>query len=93
MYVVWLLIFLIVGVNLIILITRKLYIYKGLSATYLRGHLRPSLYDHTLFATRKIKSGKAQKWNEHDRFGEINIPEKFLRCRRVKHSKYENGID
>ncbi len=78
MYVIWVFILLLVGVNLIILLSGKLYIYKGLSATYLRGHIRPSLYDYKLFSNRKIKCGRGQKWKEHPKLGKLKLSKNQL---------------
>jgi len=51
--------------NLAILFTGRLYIYKGLSATYFRGHARPTIYDLDVFENRTIKKGNGQAWQVH----------------------------
>lgn len=54
--------------NLVILLSGRLYIYKALSATYLRGNKGPSIYDHDVFNNRAVVAGKSSPWqiaNQH----------------------------
>ena len=55
------LVLLLVG-NLAIIFTGRYYIYKGIASTYLRGHVRPHIYDHDVFNNRTIANGAAQPW-------------------------------
>src|SRR5690554_5380544 len=52
-------------VNLIIFITGKTYLYKGIQATYLQGKTGPSIYDSIVFPVRVAKHDKTPtKWKE-----------------------------
>ncbi|MFD1553063.1 serine hydrolase [Putridiphycobacter roseus] len=48
--------------NLIILLSGRIYIYKGLASTYFRGVPRPTIYDQTIFNNRKISHGNGEQW-------------------------------
>lgn len=48
--------------NLVILLSGRLYIYKGLSATYLRGNSGPSIYDQDVFNNRTVPRGLSTPW-------------------------------
>ncbi len=58
---------LIVVANLAIIFTGRFYTYKGIASTYLRGHIRPHIYDVDIFENRSIKSGESQPWQETGR--------------------------
>lgn len=53
---------LLIIVNLIILFSGRLYIYKGVASTYLRGAPRPTIYDQDVFKNRIIKHGIGEPW-------------------------------
>lgn len=64
---------LIIG-NLVILISGRLYIYKGIAATYLRGHIRPTIYDLDVFENRTVEKGATvQAWDEHASLDHLTI--------------------
>lgn len=50
-------------INLIILISGKSYLYKGISATYLRGQSGPGIYDTAVFYNAEIANGEVDNWN------------------------------
>lgn len=76
--------------NLVILLSGRTYIYKGIASTYLRGIPRPSIYDHTIFNNRIVPKGVAQPWkiisdeqqpkisNTHQAFIETLNPASFI---------------
>lgn len=72
-YTLWLLLFVVIGANLTIIFTGRYYIYKGISATYLRGHLQPTIYDDDVFNNRTIEKGNAQEWIEHPELGQLKM--------------------
>lgn len=55
--------------NLIIIFSGRLYIYKGIRYTYLRGHVRPHIYDLDVFQNRTVEAGIAQPWQTHPAVG------------------------
>lgn len=66
------LLFLIV-VNVAIVITGRYYIYKGVANTYLKGHVRPTIYDLKVFNNRKVAAGVPQPWGEHKNLGKLTL--------------------
>ena len=64
---------LLVIINVIILVSGRLYIYKGLSATYFRGVLRPTIYDHDVFNNRVIEHETALPWQVHQNLGKFAL--------------------
>jgi hypothetical protein len=69
-----------VAFNLAIVFTGRYYIYKGIAYTYLRGHIRPTIYDLEVFNNRKVEPGVPQPWAEHEDFGKLALskPERNL---------------
>ena len=50
--------------NLAIIFTGRFYTYKGIASTYLRGHIRPHIYDIDIFENREVQVGTPQPWLE-----------------------------
>jgi CubicO group peptidase (beta-lactamase class C family) len=69
----WFVLLVIVGANLAILFTGRFYIYKGISATYLKGHVQPTIYDEDVFNNRTIEKGSIQEWSEHPKLGTLKM--------------------
>lgn len=67
---------LIVVGNLVIIFSGRLYIYKGLAATYFRGHIRPTIYDLDVFENRAVPVTKPQPWQEDPLLGSLKIQDK-----------------
>ncbi|MBD3636188.1 MAG: serine hydrolase [Crocinitomicaceae bacterium] len=63
---------LIIG-NLAIIFTGRYYIYKGIASTYLRGHIRPHIYDHDVFINRKVPANKPQPWVDSPFLAKVNL--------------------
>lgn len=55
--------------NLVILLSGRIYIYKALGATYFRGEPRPTIYDQDVFQNRIIPHAEAQSWTDHANLG------------------------
>jgi CubicO group peptidase (beta-lactamase class C family) len=66
---------LIIG-NLAIIFTGRYYIYKGIASTYLRGYVRPNIYDQDVFTNRVVPAGTAQPWVESSFSTKINLTQK-----------------
>lgn len=69
----WFVLLVFLAANLTIIFSGRLYIYKGISATYLRGHIQPTIYDDDVFNNRIIESGQPQEWLEHPDLGQIKM--------------------
>lgn len=69
------LVLLLIG-NLAIVITGRYYIYKGIASTYLRGHVRPHIYDHDVFQNRKIEHEASQPWVDSPYLAKIDLLQK-----------------
>lgn len=63
----WFLIIFIV-LNLAILLTGRIYLYKGISNTYLKGRSGPSLTEYKIFDNREVPAGNYQKWKVSSRY-------------------------
>lgn len=64
---------LLLAFNLAIVFTGRYYIYKGIAYTYLRGHIRPTIYDLDVFNNRKVEKGEPEAWPEHKDLGKLAI--------------------
>lgn len=73
----WILI-LIVLLNILIIITGKTYLYKGIANTYLKGRSGPSIFEYKIFENREIKAGNFQPWQTGSNYNKKIIPEKSL---------------
>ncbi len=70
----WLLIILIIA-NLLIVVSGKTYLYKGLANTYLVGRSGPNASEYQIFNNREVKAGPVQKWNLASAYNKKIIPE------------------
>jgi len=61
--------------NLVILVSGRWYIYKAIGATYLRGHIRPTIYDLDVFEYRNILAANPQPWHEDETLGKLKLKE------------------
>jgi len=57
----WFLI-LFVLLNIVILVSGRTYLYKGVWNTYLKGRTTASIDDYTIFENRAIKAGEKKEW-------------------------------
>lgn len=62
-----------IGFNLAIVFTGRYYIYKGIANTYLKGHIRPTIYDLEVFNNRKVLAGTPLPWTEHKNLGKLTL--------------------
>jgi CubicO group peptidase (beta-lactamase class C family) len=68
------LLFLAFAVGLIYLFNFE-YIFKGIQATYLQGHLSAHIDDHKFFDNRKIEAGVPQPWPQHKNYNKFQLSE------------------
>jgi len=65
-------------INIFILISGRVYIYKGVFNTYLKGKTGPDIYDQNIFYSRTITTGKKQPWSFHESYNKHKITKKKL---------------
>lgn len=73
----WLLIVLVI-LNIAILLSGKLYLYKLLGNTVLQGRMGPTITEYPIFEYREVKAGKVQPWNISKNYNKKSIPEAHL---------------
>lgn len=64
-------------VNAFILLSGRLYLYKGIANTYLVGKSGPTIYDKDVFYSSTIKASGKKKWSEHEKINTQAIPADF----------------
>ena len=74
----YIILFIIVAVNAIILITGRYYLYKGIANTYLKGRSGPSIDEYGIFSNRIVKTGKPQPWAIAKNYNKGSIPQQYL---------------
>ncbi len=74
----WLLVIVVI-LNLIIIISGKTYLYKGIANTYLAGRSGPSAFEYEIFDNREVKAGTFQKWNLATNYNKKTISEQHLK--------------
>jgi CubicO group peptidase (beta-lactamase class C family) len=58
----WFLIIFVI-LNLLIIVSGKTYLYKGMANTYFLGRSGPNIFEYEIFNNREVKAGKFQKWD------------------------------
>ena len=66
---------LLVCVNLIVFLTGKEWLYKGVNITYLRGYVSSYIDDFVYFSADTIKAGKHQEWLVSNDYNKSILPE------------------
>jgi len=74
----WFLIIFVV-LNLIIIISGKTYLYKGVTNTYLKGRSGPNVSEFAIFDNREIKAGTYQKMNVSGSYNNKKVSESHLK--------------
>ncbi len=70
-------ILIIVVLNLLILVTGKLYLYKGVYNTYLKGRMMPNNSEYAIFDYRKIEARKPQPWPKSIKYNTATLSTGF----------------
>jgi CubicO group peptidase (beta-lactamase class C family) len=71
-FLLFLLLFLFISVNLFVLLSGRLYLYKGIANTYLKGKTGPGIYDKDVFYSSTIpKAEKPFQWIE----AKVDLPQ------------------
>ena len=64
----------IILINAYIILSGRLYLYKGIANTYLKGRSGPSIYDLDVFHSSHIKKGgEVSELKKHDQFESLKI--------------------
>lgn len=69
----------VVAINIIILVTGRFYLYKGIANTYLKGRSGPGIDEYGIFANRMVKTGSPQPWPVAKDYNKKSISEKYLK--------------
>lgn len=65
------------SVNAFILLSGRLYMYKGIANTYLVGKSGPTIYDKDVFYSSTINGSDKEEWFEHEKFNSQAVPPNF----------------
>jgi len=68
----WFLIILVI-LNIVILVSGKTYLYKGIANTYLKGRSGPSIDEFEIFDNREVKAGTEQRWHNSKNYNSKKI--------------------
>jgi CubicO group peptidase (beta-lactamase class C family) len=72
------LLIILIAANLFILLTGRIYLYKGIWNTYLHGRGGPIPTEYLIFDNREIKPGTAQPWANAKDYNQKEIPGTLL---------------
>jgi len=64
----------IILVNVLILVTGKSYLYKGVANTYLKGKKSADIDEYQIFANREVEAGTHQPWAVGADYNQIKVP-------------------
>lgn len=69
---------LIISVNLLIILSGRFYLYKGIANTYLKGQSGPSIYEKDIFYNDTVNKGNlSDPFVIHPKYNTQEIPEKY----------------
>lgn len=74
----WFVIILVI-LNLIIIISGKTYLYKGIANTYLKGRSGPNISEYAIFDNREVKAGTVLKWNLSGNYDKKTVSDAHLK--------------
>lgn len=63
-----------IGLNLIIVLSGKTWLYKAVFITYAKGYTSSYIDDYIHFPSKKIESGKHQEWLISSKYNKANLP-------------------
>jgi len=64
-----------ISLNLIILVSGRSWLYKGISITYLKGYTSSYINDFIYMPAKTIKSGKHQEWVTANNYNKAELPD------------------
>jgi CubicO group peptidase (beta-lactamase class C family) len=94
-----------VVVNMMIIVSGKTYLYKGLANTYFKGRSSVSIDDYPIFDNRTVKAGTGRDWLFGKDYNLSKIPAKYvpemeqlgtiaylvIKDDSIRHEEYWNG--
>ena len=72
----------IVGLNLLIILTGRTWMYKAISITYLKGYTSSYIHDYTNFPFNIIEAGEHQEWLVSSEYNKTELPEFIQRLNK-----------
>jgi CubicO group peptidase (beta-lactamase class C family) len=70
---VWTIVSILLILNVLILISGKTYLYKGIANTYLKGRTGPSTTEYNIFENREVAKGIPQPWLLSKKYNQKNL--------------------
>jgi len=67
---VWTIVGILILLNVLILISGRTYLYKGIANTYLKGRTGPSTTEFNIFYNREISHGTPQAWPISEKYNQ-----------------------
>ena len=64
-----------IGLNLLIVLSGKTWMYKAISITYLKGHTSSYIHDYIHFPANIIESGEHQEWFISSKYNNAELPQ------------------
>lgn len=64
-----------VGLNLLIILSGKTWMYKAISITYLKGYTSSYIHDYNFFPSNTIESGEHQEWLISSKYNNAELPQ------------------
>ena len=64
-----------IGLNLLIVLSGKNWMYKAISITYLKGHTSSYIHDYIHFPANIIESGEHQEWFISSKYNSAELPQ------------------
>lgn len=64
-----------VGLNLLIVLSGKTWIYRAISITYLKGYSSSYIHDYINFPASTIENGEHQEWVVSSNYNKANLPQ------------------
>lgn len=74
----WVLIIFLI-LNLLIIVSGKTYLYKGIANTYLKGRSGPNIFEYTIFDNREVKAGTELKWSVAGSYNKKTVSDAHLK--------------
>ena len=64
-----------VGLNLLIVLSGKTWMYRAISITYLKGYSSSYIHDYIYFPASTIENGEHQEWVVSSNYNKANLPQ------------------
>ena len=64
-----------IGLNLLIVLSGKTWMYRAISITYLKGYSSSYIHDYIYFPASTIENGEHQEWAVSSKYNKANLPQ------------------